>query len=203
MKRFSDRREFFGVLERQALLVAESASRLREAVAGGGPALLSTAAQIHRMEREGDCLVRELLSRLSRSVLVPADPEAIHHLSAVLDDILDGIEDIAYWLSTYKLDPIPDEVGTLCEVTKCATKSVHAALAAFSRGEDLLVFCADVQRLETQADEVFLPAMERLMAGGEDALRVVKLKQIYEALEETMDRAEDAADILRDVTIPG
>lgn len=38
----------------------------------------------------------------------PIDPEDIHELASMMDDVLDGLEEAAHCLVAYKVEPIPE-----------------------------------------------------------------------------------------------
>jgi len=60
--------------------------------------------------------------------------------------------------------------------------------------------CIEVNRLENLADDVLAVALQDLFRTN-DAIRIVKLKDIYETLEATTDRCEDVANVLGDIAI--
>jgi uncharacterized protein Yka (UPF0111/DUF47 family) len=56
-----------------------------------------------------------------------------------------------------------------------------------------------VHDLENKADGLSRAAIGRLFHEGGDPLRVIKFRDLYMALEETIDAAEDAAEVLERV----
>jgi uncharacterized protein Yka (UPF0111/DUF47 family) len=59
----------------------------------------------------------------------------------------------------------------------------------------------EIDRLENEGDELLNNAVAKLFEEKKDALEVMKLKEIYEHLEETTDRFEDAALLIRDIAL--
>ena len=53
-----------------------------------------------------------------------------------------------------------------------------------------------VHDLEHQADGLSRAAIGRLFKGGMDPLEVIKLRDLYTVIEETIDAAEDAAEVI-------
>ena len=53
-----------------------------------------------------------------------------------------------------------------------------------------------VHELEHKADGLSRAAIGRLFKGGNDPLEVIKLRDIYRSLEDTIDAAEDAAEVI-------
>jgi hypothetical protein len=55
--------------------------------------------------------------------VTPLDPEDLHSLGASLDDVLDYIEDAAFRLSAYRIDPVPPGVSALTSIIhSCALR---------------------------------------------------------------------------------
>jgi len=70
------------------------------------------------------------------------------------------------------------------------------ALTKLEKGRDLNRHLAIVHDLEHQADGLSRAAIGRLFKGGLDPLEVIKLRDLYKTLEETIDAAEDAAEVI-------
>src|ERR1700675_2396466 len=58
-------------------------------------------AEIQRLEKEGDTIDREIQARLERAFITPFDREDIHELGARLDDVVDGIQEVAETMLIY------------------------------------------------------------------------------------------------------
>ncbi len=72
----------------------------------------------------------------------------------------------------------------------------------FSGGEkkknEILSHCIEINRLENMGDDITHVAVAGLFKKY-DAVEIIKLKEIYEYLEEATDKCEDAADVIKDV----
>ena len=60
-----------------------------------------------------------------------------------------------------------------------------------------------VHDLENKADGVSRAAIGRLFREGGDPLRVIKFRDLYMDLEETIDAAEDAAEVIERIAAKG
>ena len=58
-----------------------------------------------------------------------------------------------------------------------------------------------VNRIEDDGDKVFRDAIQKLFLGETDALEVIKWKEIYEFMENTLDACEDVANIVEGVVM--
>ena len=71
----------------------------------------------------------------------------------------------------------------------------------FSKRQPLMDYCVEINRLEESADQLGRAAVRSLFETETDAIRIVKLKEIYDFLELTADRCEDVADALQNVHV--
>jgi predicted phosphate transport protein (TIGR00153 family) len=193
--------KFFTSFLDQVRLISEAARLLYDAVKEGNSHLSRAAARIQQLEHEGDEIIHDIFTRLNLTFITPLDPEDIHSLSSRLDDVLDGIEDAAYRMVAYRLDPIPPTVVELCEVVRDCAKSLEMAFEKLNKDEKLLNDCIEVNRLEDYADLLVRRAVAELFQQEKDPIALIKQKEIYEFLEETTDRCEDVADVLQNVVV--
>ena len=200
--RFLPREEkFYDFFLSQAKVIMEAAQTLLDGAQAGNSALASAAVKIKTLEERGDELIHEIYHRLNATFITPMDPEDIHSLSSHLDDVLDGIEDAAHRMVAYRLDPIPPMVVELCKIVYTCARSLEEAFEALSRDEPVLKHCIEVNRLEEVADQLVRNAVEELFLNEKDPINLMKLKEIYEFLEQTTDNCEDVADVLQNVSV--
>jgi uncharacterized protein Yka (UPF0111/DUF47 family) len=83
--------EFFGLFERQADQISESARRLREMAFDFSDAPAKAGA-IKELEHTGDVLTHDVVKKLNTTFVTPFDREDVYALASRLDDVLDLIE---------------------------------------------------------------------------------------------------------------
>ena len=193
--------KFFTSFSGQAHLIFEASRLLLEAVKAGNSHLSRAAARIQQLEHEGDEIIHDIFTRLNQTFITPLDPEDIHSLSSRLDDVLDGIEDAAYRMVAYRLEPIPPVVVELCQVVHDCARSLEQAFEALNKDQRLLEHCIEVNRLEDYADQLVRKAVAELFQKETDPIALIKQKEVFEFLEDTTDRAEDVADVLQNVVV--
>ncbi|MGC9972625.1 MAG: DUF47 family protein, partial [Bryobacteraceae bacterium] len=125
--------KFFASFVSQVRLISEASRLLLEAVKDGNSHLARTAVRIQQLEHEGDEIIHDIFTRLNQTFITPLDPEDIHSLSSRLDDVLDGIEDAAYRMVAYRLEPIPPTVIELCQVVHDCALSLEKAFEALNK----------------------------------------------------------------------
>jgi hypothetical protein len=193
--------KFFASFVSQVRLISEASRLLLEAVKDGNSHLARTAVRIQQLEHEGDEIIHDIFTRLNQTFITPLDPEDIHSLSSRLDDVLDGIEDAAYRMVAYRLEPIPPTVIELCQVVHDCALSLEKAFEALNKDQKLLDHCIEVNRLEDYADQLVRRAVADLFQQETDPIALIKQKEIYEFLEDTTDRCEDVTDVLQSVVV--
>jgi len=193
--------KFFASFVSQVRLISEASRLLLEAVKDGNSLLSRNAVRIQQLEHEGDEIIHDIFTRLNQTFITPLDPEDIHSLSSRLDDVLDGIEDAAYRMVAYRLEPIPPTVIELCQVVHDCALSLEKAFEALNKDQKLLDHCIEVNRLEDYADQLVRRAIADLFQEETDPIALIKQKEIYEFLEDTTDRCEDVTDVLQSVVV--
>ena len=193
--------QFYQLFLNQAGVIVEASLLLLHGAEKGNAQLATAAAKINVLEQQGDEIIHDIYVRLNQTFITPLDPEDIHSLSSHLDDILDGIEESAHRIVSYRVEPIPGTVVELCRIVHSCAKTLEQAFGALSRGEPLLSQCIEVNRLEEVADQIGRDAVSELFRSEKDCIRLIKLKEVYELLEQTTDYCEDVADALQNVVV--
>lgn len=201
MRFLPSNQKLFELFENHARLVMQASDLLLEGVNKGGPYLKIAAVRIAQIEQEADDLVHMVYSSLNSTFITPLDPEDIQALGSRLDDVLDGIEDTSYRISAYHLDSIPENAIRFCTIIHDCSKLLAQAVSALTTGKDTQPFCVEIHTLENDADELARNSIEGLLNGNGDPITTIKLKEIYDFLEETVDRCEDVADTLGNIVL--
>src|ERR1035437_8469075 len=69
-------------------------------------------AAIQALEHEGDEIDTEIATRLERAFITPFDREDIHELTSRLDDVVDGIQEVAETFVIYGIEKPRSEEHT-------------------------------------------------------------------------------------------
>lgn len=200
--RFLPREEkFYHLFSNQASLISKASGLLLTGVRAGNTELATAAAAIQELEHQGDEIIHDIFTRLNQTFITPLDPEDIHSLSSSLDDVLDGIEDAAYQIVAHRVEPIPPKVVELCEIVDACSHALVSAFQALGEDKPHLEYCIEINRLENAADNLVRRALAELYQSDIHPMAFIKLKEVYEVLEATTDRAEDVADTLQGVFV--
>ncbi|HET7030410.1 MAG TPA: DUF47 family protein [Candidatus Limnocylindrales bacterium] len=159
------------------------------------------AAEIRATEHRGDEISHEIGHRLEATFVTPFDREDIYALISALDDVLDFIEEAADTFVLYRVEaPTAIAVEQASIIVKQA-EILHDALTHLQGFKDLDRYWIEVHRLENEGDQLVRGAIAALFNEERDPLDVLKWKDIYGLLEATIDKAEDAANIIERITI--
>jgi uncharacterized protein len=188
--------KFFGLFIKDGEIIVEAARKLEEMVAVYDR-LDERLTEIQALEKAGDKVDEEIALRLERSFIVPFDREDIHELTVHLDDVLDGIQAVAETFLIYGVEEPTDDARQMVGILSGQAAQLLEALKKLERDKkNMGGHLATVHDLEHQADGLSRAAIGRLFRKGNDPLEVIKLRGLYLALEETIDAAEDAAEVI-------
>ena len=200
--RFLPREEkFFVLFLDQVRIISEAAALLLDGVRVGHAHVEENAPKIKALEEKADNVIHDIFLRLNQTFITPLDPEDIHSLSSHLDDVIDSIEDAAHRLVSYRIDPIPPTVVEICEHIVSCVKSLKLAFEALHADQKLMDHCIEINRVEEVVDKLTREAVKDLFDRETDPIKIIKLKEIYELLEQTTDNCEDVADALQNVVV--
>lgn len=193
--------KFFELLNKQTRLLTEAAAILLEGVEAGNDHLKAIGSRIEQYEHECDEILHELFKRLNQTFITPLDPEDIQSLCSHLDDVMDGMEEAAHCIVAYKIDPIPQPIIDICRFLVKTVAEVKAAVEVMDKNREILKHCIEINRLEGQVDQIVRLAVVDLFDNETNPILIMKLKEIYDVLEWTVDCCEDVSDVLQTVVV--
>ena len=193
--------KFFQQFNNQTRIIALAAEALADGVTKGNSHLKLMAPRIEELEHEGDEILHDVFTRLNQTFITPLDPEDIHSLCSHLDDVLDGIEDAAHRLLSYRIDPIPEPIIEICRLLRLCSTELTKAVSALDDMPRIIQHCIEINRIEGQVDDIVRQAIVDLFDNETNAIQVIKLKEIYDYLESTADACEDVADALQNIVV--
>lgn len=159
---------------------------------------------IESLEKQADKVTHATLEMLHKTFITPLDRDDIHKLITRMDDILDLMEDAAQTVSLYDIKQITAEAKRLAELCLACCEKVRACVGLLhnmDNAREILGICAEIDRLESDADHVMRAAMSKLFREEPDVRNLIKLKAIYEILESVTDRCEDVANIIEGIIV--
>lgn len=193
--------KFFVLLLRHTRILCQASDLLLSGLKSGYSGICRISKQMEALERNGDEVIHELFGKLQSTFITPFDPEDIQTLASALDNVLDSIEDATFRISCYRVDPIPEPAVQLGQMIHSSCQALGRALTALEERKPVWDDCIEVHRLENEADAVERTLLGDLFSSETDAIRLIKLKEVYEILEQTTDFCEDVADVIQNVAV--
>ena len=187
--------KFFDLFVKDGENLLEAARKL-EAMVTSYDRLDERIAEIQALEKRGDHIDDELMARLEKSFVTPFDREDIHALVNYLDDVVDGIQAAAETFVIYGITRPTEEARQMVGILTGEAVQLLEALTKLERGKDVGRHLETIHDLEHRADGLSRAAIGQLFRGGLDALEVIKFRDLYQTLENAIDAAEDAAEVM-------
>ncbi len=160
--------------------------------------------EIEHLEHTGDNITHMIYSELGKNFITPFDREDIHALASAIDDVLDFIHGSAKRIDLYKIHDLPEAVVLLAEIIYKGAIELNVAVNQLHNMRDLSAMkeaCVKINSLENHADDVFNMAIARLFEEEKDAVQVIKVKELFQALETATDKCEDAANVIQSIMV--
>ena len=167
------------------------------------PDASALARDVFECEKEGDRITHAILSRLAEQGAGRAHLDAadVHALAVALDDVVDFAEEAADQLGRYGVEAPMEQAEAIGDLLMAAAGEVTAALHELRNGLDLAGHLVEIHRLENEADQLVRGAVTQLFAHGIDPMVVIRWKDIFETLEESVDACERVANVLEGITL--
>jgi predicted phosphate transport protein (TIGR00153 family) len=195
------RREFYDLYNRAAansVKIARLLVRLLENFPNDRDTL---AREIKEAEHEGDRLTHELIDLLNRTFITPFDRDDMYRLAGAVDDVCDHVDEAAGNILGYGVVEIRPKARQQAEVIERAASKLQEAVGKLEGFKDSKRELIELRTLEDEGDTLNREAIAELFASGEDALEIIRWKDIHAQLEEAADACENAADVLEAILV--
>ena len=152
--------------------------------------------RIQELEHAGDEIGDDIAAKLDEAFITPFDREDIHELTVRLDDVVDGIQATAETFVIYDIERPTEEARGLARILSEQAEALLSALRKLDGLKHLEDDLVRVHELEHEADTLSRAAVARLFRDGTAALDVIKWRDLYREMENSIDAAEDAAEAI-------
>jgi predicted phosphate transport protein (TIGR00153 family) len=195
------RKEFFELYNSAAansVVIAQLLVRLVENFPNDRDTL---ARDIKDAEHEGDRFTHELIDLLNRTFVTPFDRDDMYRLAGALDDVCDHVDEAAGNILGYGVSEIRPKAREQAAVIERAASKLQEAVGKLEGFKDSKRELIELRTLEDEGDRLNREAIAELFASGEDALMIIRWKDIHAQLEEAADACENAADVLEAILV--
>lgn len=159
--------------------------------------------RLHQVENLADDGTHDVLQKVAHSFVLPYDREDIYGLVSTVDDIVDLIDEAGDNMVLYRVNELPEKALEMIDIiSKCAVLTNDAMKLIASMGEHTKIFALEINQLENQGDKIYRKLMREIFADDDaNALEVLKIKFVVDALEAAIDSFETLAVSIEGIAI--
>jgi len=200
---------FYQLFEKQTEKLNDATALLKQMLAQ--PDKLETIwSQLKDLEVESDNIGHEVMDHLRRNFITPLEGEDIDLLRQNLDDIMDYIERAVSRIVIYGIrPPFPKEINNYINVIVSAVDEINQGMKEI---KDIKKFqdnlhhrCEKINNYENMGDEINRRVLGELMGAKniscDKLMEIIKLKEIYETLENAIDCCENVGNMFESILI--
>ena len=160
--------------------------------------------EVEILKSEIETIVQTTRVELERNFITPFDREDINNLMTAVDEIADHLSDAASRMRLYQIDRITKPLRKLTEANLEACTQVAQSMLDLKDMKNLKAIaegCKVILRLERKADKVFDKAVADIFENENNAIEIIKYKEVMVALETATDSCRDVANVLETVIV--
>lgn len=156
-------------------------------------------AQLLTLDKQAEEISDRLRTALFSTFVTPMDREDIHNLNKTLLSIVEHVTSAARRFDMYHVNTVEADVFPLTQVLGQCVKEVALIMSKLENMNALEKFTPHIDRLhvlEKEGDQIYRGAVKKLFADPSDPVHIIKWKDIYERLENAIDKCNSTGNIL-------
>ena len=138
---------------------------------------------------------------LNQTFVTPFDRDDIYGLASSLDDCMDFMEEAGDLIVLYKIEELPPLVSDQVDVLQRCAELTAEAMPRLRSMQDLSEYWVEINRLENEADRTYRKLLAEMFNNGTDAIELMKLKEVVDALEHAADAFEKVANTVETIAL--
>jgi len=194
-------RQFFVLFRENATNLMEGLKVLNTLLNSSADQFVQYHTRLRDLEHRGDEITHRVHQELNHTFLTPFDREDIYALAGAVDDVIDLAEETASTIVLDRIDEISPEAQELGAILLELGQQLVDAFDHLESRKDPEAHWVRIHELENEGDRVSRQAIGNLFQHSHDPIHIIKWKDVYNLLEQTIDRTEDVANILETVTL--
>jgi uncharacterized protein len=160
-------------------------------------------ARIRDLEHAADQVTHTCIEALHQTFITPIERTDILQLIKKMDDIVDAIDSATSRIELYSITQMRSEALEMADVLNGCLVEISNSLIEMrspKNSEKIKRHCHAIHDLESEGDRILRSALIRLFREDE-AMLIIKWKEIFERLEKAVDRCENVANIIEGIVI--
>lgn len=196
-------KEFYKYFEEMANMCVTASNKLNENLKNYSPEKRETfAKEMKDIEHNADKVAEKIYKKTATSFMTPLDTERIVGLTKALDGVIDKIDKFTSMCNVYEVSRIDNfmlEFGNLLKDTALIVQQdvLYLKDAEKKKGE-IIKLNEEIREKERQGDMIHKSAMKELFK-SKDAVYIIKMRDIYDTLEDATDECRDVANEISDI----
>lgn len=197
---------FFDLFDRHGALIVEGSNAVVELVQQYADTTrrAELIQKIGDIERSADKITHETVRVLHETFITPFDRNDIHRLISGMDDVLDLMQDATESMHLFDIQTLPPSSLKMAELLRECCIRVHAGVGLLRSMENApraLALAEEIDGYESEADKVSRDGISRLFREEQDVRQLIKHKNVYEYLENAIDKCQDVANVIESVVV--
>ena len=193
--------QIMALLEGQVDNLVKATSVLAESISNYST-LKEKNSILKELEHEGDQFTHRVFTTIDKTFITPLDKEDISELTSTIDQVLDATYGTSDRLVLFKIHQPSRYMQELANLLLTASQQIYKAVTELRKAkhQNLLDYCKGISSCEHEGDKVYRIAIAELFE-TQDAVEIIKCKEVYETLEGALDRTRDVADVIEDIAL--
>lgn len=200
MRLFSHPERFFEAFSGLAERVSRCATLLKELLADPGRAD-EVLAQTLTLDREAVEIRHRVLVEGAAVAVTPLPREDVHHVTSLLADMVSMLHDAAGRAQSLHLGTPREPALQLADVVVRAAQCMESSVGSFRQRNFITERCADMEGLSHEGQAIYDKAVEALFAGSPDPVEVIRWKELYDVLEQAIERCQAVENALSSIVL--
>jgi len=191
---------FYDLFTESAQHLCTGAALLAEMLVEGADRA-EVAGRMREAEHQADETTHTLFKKVNSTFVTPFDREDIYRLGSGLDDVMDMMDEVVDLILLYEVKVLPPELSEQVEVIQRCADLTADAMPKLQSPQSLEEYWIEINRLENLGDRNHRRTLARLFSGEYKTIEVLKLKDIVEALEHSIDAFEKVANTVEQIAV--
>ena len=157
--------------------------------------LRAYADNIKTYESHGDDLMHQVITDLNQTFITPIEREDIMSLCNAIDDVLDAMEETSGMFEMYSIEYTDEYMLEFVDNIQKAIGEMTLAIGLMTEKKlsHMRVHSINIKEYETNCDGILRQSIKHIFNSETDPVTLIKIKDIYESLENIADRCQAVA----------
>ncbi len=157
--------------------------------------LRAYADNVKTYESHGDELMHQVITDLNQTFITPIEREDIMSLCNAIDDVLDAMEETSAMFEMYSIEYTDEYMLEFVDNIQKAIGEMKLAIGLMTEKKlsHMRVHSINIKEHETNCDGILRQSIKHIFNSETDPVTLIKIKDIYESLENIADRCQAVA----------